>query len=413
MLTTFPIAVRLAVQNLWLNRVRSILTTMGVFIGVAAVVCIISLGEGVKSYFTRELAKYGSDTIYLVPFAPKVEGKIRSRRPVPFDNDTTAALQRYATTVYEIQPGLQKSGVAKRNENNYACSLYGGTQDLLRANNLTLRSGRNLTPLDINGRERVAILGHKVRKALFAEFEDPIGQTVRFNGLPFLVIGTLEEKGQLGQSEDVDGAIYAPYTTVQTYVNGDDKVLYYYMKMKPGVTREMVQLDLQPILRAQRKITDPTKDNYQFLVLDDFLEFSNNFLNVLVAVFGAVAAIALLVGGVGLMNIMLVAVAERTREIGLRKALGAPDQAILIQFLTEAVILTGSGGVGGLLAGYGLGAGLTPFLEQAFGKGVRPEVPWLYAIIIVLITCAIGIIFGVYPAAKASKMDPIRALRFD
>lgn len=413
MYTSLTVAIRLAIRNLWINRTRSILTTMGVFIGVASVVAIISLGEGVKAFFTRELAKYGSDAIYLVPFAPKVEGKVRSRRAVPFDNDTTDALVKYAKSVHEIQPGLQKGGVAKRNENNYACSLYGGTQELLSANNLVLDRGRNLTPLDIQARERVAVLGSKVQEALFADFEDPIGQSIRFDGLPFLVIGTLKEKGQLGQSEDVDGAIYTPYTTVQTYVLGSDDVYYYYMKMKPGYDRDAVEKDLQPILRAQRKITDPTKDNFQFVVLDDFLAFSNNFLNVLIGVFGAVAAIALLVGGVGLMNIMLVAVAERTREIGLRKAIGAQNSSIMIQFLTEAIILTGSGGIGGLLAGYGLGAAMTPFLEDAFGKGVRPEVPWLYAIIIVLITCAIGIIFGVYPAIKASRMDPIRALRFD
>lgn len=413
MWTLLPTAIRLALRNLWQNRTRSALTTLGVFIGVASVVAIISLGEGVKAYFARELGKYGADAIYLLPFSPKIEGKIRDRRPVLFDNATTTALERYATTVFDIQPGVQKTGVAKRGEKNINGYLFGGNEQVLTANNLELARGRGITPTDITARERVAVIGVKVQRALFNEWEDPIGQTVRFDNHPFTIVGIIKEKGRVGGGEDVDASLFTAYTTVQTYVLGKDDVYYYYMKMKPGMTREDVLRDLSPVLRAQRKITDPTKDNFQFMVMDDFLTFAGNFLNILVAVFGAVAAIALLVGGVGLMNIMLVAVAERTREIGLRKAVGAPDSAILLQFLTEAILLTTAGGIGGLLAGYGLGAIATPALELAFGKGVRPEVPWLYAIIVVAITCLIGIIFGVYPALKASKMDPIKAMRFD
>lgn len=413
LITTLITSIKLALRNLRQNKTRSILTIMGVFIGVTSVICIISLGEGVKAYFTKEIAKYGTNSIYLVPVAPKIQGKARNTQEVPFDNDQVDAIRRGATTVYDIEPGIQMGGVAKFGEKNYATSLYGGTENTLAYNSLELESGRMFTQAEIIGRERGVVLGAKARKNLFADWEDPIGQTIRFNGQTLQVIGLAKERGKLGDSEDVDAAIFVPFTTLQERFQGSDEVMYVLMRMKPGITREDVEKDLQPILRAQRKITDPTKDNFQFIVLDDFLKFSNQFLNILVMVFGTVAAIALLVGGVGLMNIMLVAVAERTREIGLRKALGAPGRAILFQFLTEAVVLTGLGGVGGLIAGWGLGFVVTPMLEKTFGEGIRPVVPWTYALITVGITGIVGIIFGVYPAMKASKMDPIRALRFD
>ena len=402
----------LAFQNLWRHGTRTLLTILGVLVGSASVATIIGLGEGVKSFFLSETGKYGTNLIYLVPWAPQIPGRARPLQVPPFTNDTYELLLREARSVYEIEPGVRlRSGVAKWGPRAYACQLIGGTEQMMEVYAIPIVRGRMFTRGDLQGRAAVAVLGAKAFTGLFRPWEDPIGQQVRYNGQGFTIIGVGSSGGPF-TSMDEDQGIFIPYTTFQTKMLGSQELSYLTMRLRPGYSRETMLEELNPLLRADRQIADPTDDDFQILMLEDFMKFADKILAGLILVFGAVAGIALVVGSVGLMNILLVSVAERTREIGLRKAMGATSGLVLSQVLIESLVQTGIGGALGVLAGWAIGFSVSPWFHTALGVDFVPVIPATYSLGIVLFLVAVGMLAGLYPAVRASRMNPIQAMQY-
>ena len=411
---------RIAWRNLMMNKVRSFLTLLGLMIGVLAVISIVSLGEGLKMMFAGQVAGMGNDVMWAMPKAPMRAGQNRGMvQARPFEMDDVSELTRGGGTAFKsVSPAYEVGANVKYRDNNKFAIVEGTDENMLLSFGMTLSRGRIIDPGDMNARSRVAVIGFNVAKELFPAIVDPVGEKIRvagggFNSQSVTVIGVLKEKGGGFGGQGMDDCLFIPYTTVQSRFYGSKKVPMIQIKVADIKKIDEAKAIGQKILRKQRRITDPSQDDFEIMFVSDFLEFANTFVNGLVTVFGVIAVISLLVGGIGIMNIMLVSVTERTREIGLRMALGARRVVILLQFLIEAVLLTFIGGVLGLLGGMATGFGVAQWLGKVVGTEWNVHMPVNIVIITLVVSSLIGIFFGVYPAFKASRLDPIEALRYE
>lgn len=397
----------MAWASLVANKMRSLLTMLGIIIGVAAVIALVSIGYGVRSQIQDSISSLGSNLLMVYPGAPRTPGV----RPTA-DSQKTLKLEDY-TTISHLQDidmaspvSAGSSYVVIYTNKNWTTSVNGVNSDFQYINNWTVKSGRFITASQVERRERVAVIGATVATNLFGT-EDPVGKDIRIKNNPYKVIGVLESKGSGSFGNDQDDVIYIPYTTGMERLQGVDYLRMIYIKAKDGVDLDRLQTDVENILRVRHNIKNPELDDFNVRNMATIMATEEETTATMTLFLGAVAAISLVVGGIGIMNIMLVSVTERTREIGVRKALGATYRVIVMQFLIEAVVISLVGGAIGILVGIGASKliGALTSMKTVISMG-----PILLSF---GFSMAIGLVFGLYPARKAAKLNPIDALHYE
>lgn len=383
--------VKLAIAGIRANKMRSILTMLGVIIGVAAVIVLVSIGQGATKSVTGRIQGLGSNLISI--------SIRRNETPVTLSYEE---VMEWADRegVAGVAPDITGSVSLKYGNKKYDTSMEGTNAEYEQVRNTTVQAGRFILPIDLTFRQKVALLGTTVASELFGQ-ANPIGQTIKINGVNFKVVGLLEEKGAASFGSN-DDRVIIPFTTAQR-LTGARGVQQVYVQADSPESVDSVVAQLDNYLYRRTKSTDAYRVNNQA----EMLSTVNEVTGVLTLMLGGIAGISLIVGGIGIMNIMLVTVTERTREIGVRKAIGAKRSDILRQFLIEAVVVSGSGGIIGILCGFLLSAAVGSLMS--IDTAISPQVVGLSFGFSVLV----GILFGLYPANKAAKLNPIEALRFE
>lgn len=405
---------KIALRAIAANKMRSFLTALGIIIGIAAVITMLAIGQGSKASIKANIAEMGSNMIMISPGAD-MRGGVRqdASSMETLKQADYQSIKEDCNYISAISPTVNSSGQWIYGNNNTQSSIYGVNQDYLSIRQLKVADGEMFTDTDIKAAAKVCILGQTVVDYLFPDGSDPIGKVVRFNSIPFRVVGVLQKKGYNSMGMDQDDLVLAPYTTVmkrilaQTYLGGI---------VCSAITEEAsqpAQDQISEILRRNHKLKDATEtteadeDDFNIRSQEEISSMMNSTMSTITILLGSVAGISLLVGGIGIMNIMYVSVTERTREIGLRKSVGARGIDILNQFLIEAILLSVTGGIIGVILGVSLSLSLNAFLHIA----TQIE-PW--SIIMSFAVCTFtGVFFGWYPAKKAARLDPIEAIRYE
>ena len=402
-------------KTLMHNKARSFLTILGIFIGITAIILIISLGNGAQALILGQINGIGSKTIAILPGQkPKgISGAVALYSDSLKDRDLTQ-LQNKANVPYaeEMTPLVLGSDNVLVGDNTYGASIFGASTALADILNIVPSEGRFYTDQEVEGNSEVAIIGSDVAAHLFNYGEDPIGQRIQIKNTSFRIIGVLPSKGQ-ASFIDFDTAIIVPYTAAQTYLFG---IKYFNRIIVEADTVQDINStvdDITRTLETSHDITDPTKDDFYVQTQADLASVLGTITGALTYFLTAVAGISLVVGGVGIMNIMLVSVTERTSEIGLRKAIGATNKDILLQFLIESVMLTLMGGILGVIFGALFSYLASLILTNVVGLNWVFSFPIGGAVLGVGVALVIGLIFGIYPARKASMKSPIEALRYE
>lgn len=396
----------MAWASLIANKMRSILTMLGIIIGVAAVIALVSIGNGVKQDIQNSISSLGSNLLMVMPGAPRTPGVRPSAGSMKSLKVSDYEAISKLDGVKAASPMTNGSYVVIYQNKNWTTSVSGVSYNYLDVNNWSMKSGRFLSEKNVQNRERVAVVGKTVVKNLFGD-EDPVGAEIRVKNIPFRIIGVLNSKGSGAMGNDQDDMVIIPYTTAMERVEGVDylRMIYVTGKDENGIDR--LQSDIENLLRVRHGIKDTNLDDFNIQNMNSIMETMEETTGTLTLFLGAVAAISLVVGGIGIMNIMLVSVTERTREIGIRKALGATYSVIVTQFLIEAVVISLMGGIIGII----LGIGSSKLIGMASGMSTVISVPTI--VMSFAFSMAIGLIFGIYPARKAAKLNPIDALHYE
>lgn len=405
---------KIAIRAIAANKMRSFLTALGIIIGIAAVITMLAIGQGSKASIKANIAEMGSNMIMISPGAD-MRGGVRqdASSMETLKQADYQSIKDECNYISAISPTVNSSGQWIYGNNNTQSSIYGVNQDYLSIRQLKVADGEMFTDTDIKAASKVCILGQTVVDYLFPDGSDPIGKVVRFNSIPFRVIGVLKKKGYNSMGMEQDDLVLAPYTTVmkrimaQTYLGGI---------VCSAITEEVSQPahdQITEILRRNHKLKDATdtteadEDDFNIRSQEEISSMMNSTMSTITILLGSVAGISLLVGGIGIMNIMYVSVTERTREIGLRMSVGARGIDILNQFLIKAILLSVTGGIIGVILGVSLSLSLNYFFHIA----TQIE-PW--SIIMSFAVCTFtGVFFGWYPAKKAARLDPIEAIRYE
>lgn len=396
----------LALRAIRRNVLRSSLTILGIVIGVAAVITMVTLGDGATAQVTADISRLGSNMLQVRPGQGfRGPGGTRSTADM-FEVDDAQAISREIFGLEAVAPTASRSQQAIYGNKNWSTSVMGTTNAYLQVRDWGLESGRPFTEGELRSGRTVCILGSTVRDELFGD-QDPLGATIRLKKLSCQVIGVLESKGQTGFGQDQDDIVMVPLRTLQRRIAGNTDVDAIYVSAHEGISTNAVREDIEAVMRERRRIAPGEDDNFHVRDMQEIVSILTSTTRVLTGLLGAVAAVSLLVGGIGIMNIMLVSVTERTREIGTRLAIGALEHEVLMQFLIEAVVLSSFGGLFGIILGLLAAAAGAHVLGMPFVLN-----PGIVAIAVVF-SAAVGVIFGYFPARKAARMDPIEALRHE
>lgn len=400
--------IKMALHSFSTNKLRTFLTTLGIIIGVAAVVSLMSLGEGTKVTIERQFTSLGSNLLTIFPRFGRGVGLVRGAPRSSITNDDYEALLKEldSNKVIAIVPYAYRNVQVKYMASNTNTQVVGTSPDYLKVREIKLREGEFFTWEEYKGGKKVAVLGSSVAETLFGT-DDPIGKVIKIQGISFKVSGVLESQGQLGGFANLDDMIIIPLVTFQRKIQGGNFLNNIYISaIRPEVMNEL-QSQIEEIIRKKHKITDPNYDDFMVQNQLTILNSLNQSMQTLTLFLAGIAAISLLVGGIGIMNIMLVNVTERIKEIGIRKAVGAKGSHILLQFLMESIIVSISGGIIGIILGFLISQFLKSF------TGLSSVITLSPVILSFTVAVMVGVFFGFYPAYRASKLNPIEALRYE
>ena len=399
---------KIALKALSNNKMRCFLTMLGIIIGVGSVITMLAIGQGSKESIKANIAEMGSNMIMIMP-GTDMRGGVRQssddmQKLKPADY---ASMQEGMTYVKGISPEVSSQGQFINGNNNYPSKISGVAPDYLDIRKLTVESGMMFTERDLQSAAKVCIIGKTVADELFPSGESPIGKVIRFNKIPFKVVGMLKSKGYNSMGQDQDDVVLAPYTTIMKRVLAIDYLqMLFASALSEEKTEEAIE-EISGILRKNHKLKATDDDDFNIRSQQELSSMMSSTSDMMTLLLACVAGISLLVGGIGIMNIMYVSVTERTREIGLRMSIGARGRDILTQFLIESIIISITGGLIGVI----LGCGSAWVVNVLFHWPVQIQI---FSVILSFVVCTVtGVFFGWYPAKKASNLDPIEALRYE
>jgi putative ABC transport system permease protein len=399
----------IAYRSLNKNKVRSLLTMLGIIIGVASVIAMLAIGQGSRDAIQKQIASMGTNVIMIFPGASFRGGVATAAgTAITLKMEDVEAIRAQCPAVKYLSPVARAGGQVIAGNNNWNTSINGVYAEYLNIRNLELESGALFTADDEKRASKVCILGKTVSNNLFGEDVDPVGQKLRIRNIPFSVIGLLKQKGQSGMGQDQDDIILAPFSTIQKRMRGSSNdIQQVYISAISEVDIPIAQQQIDNLLRTRKNLSLSEDPPYNIRTQSEITQTATATSNTMITLLASIASISLLVGGIGIMNIMLVSVTERTREIGLRMAIGARGRDILRQFLFEAMLLSILGGLIGIAMGVGASKALVQFLGW-------PVTLTTYSIVLAFtFSTIIGIFFGWYPAKKAANLIPMDALRYE
>ncbi len=403
----FLATLRIALRALARNKMRSVLTMLGIIIGVAAVIAMVGVGQGAQRKVQEQIQSMGTNLLF-ISSGNVTSGGVRMgvNATKTLVEDDMKAILREVPTVAAAAPGSGTQSQVVYENQNWSTRITGTEPAYVDIRSWPMASGSIFTQDDVNRAAEVAVLGDTVKQNLFGT-SDPVGQTIRIGNLPFQVVGVLTAKGQSGMGQDQDDTVLVPITTLQKKITGQDWLQFIMVSATSQPASYAAQQQITALLRDRHRIRPGQDDDFMVRNLADIAQLADQQAEVMTMLLASIAGVSLIVGGIGIMNIMLVSVTERTREIGIRIAIGATEQDVQRQFLTESVVLSLLGGAVGIL----VGVGASLLITRVLGWAVSVSAAAILAAVV--FSMAVGVFFGFYPARKAAKLDPIEALRFE
>ncbi len=399
---------RIALRALIRNKLRAFLTMLGIIIGVASVIAMLAIGEGSKQKIRKQISSMGTNMVMVMPNFQRRGGvSLGASSSMVLKYTDVLALRNEASALSAVSPEITASGQVIYSNQNTQTTIYGVSEEYMGIRKLEILSGRSFNATEVKDLSKVCILGKTVVTNLFGAGSDPVGLSIRIKNLPFKVIGVLKDKGESGMGQDQDDMILAPYTTVQRRLAAIDYINGIFASAVSEEKSPVAKAQVQEVLRRVHKLKESADDDFRVMSQSELLNTVTSITNIMTYLLGAIAGISLLVGGIGIMNIMFVSVTERTREIGLRMSIGGRGKDIMKQFLAESIILSILGGVLGVFIGY--------LLARLAGSLMSSQaIVKTQSVVLAFFVCfVIGVFFGWYPARKAANLNPIDALRYE